>query len=68
MRLTKLPPDLESLLDREAVCRRLLCSKSTLKRYALRGWLMPIRIGPRMVRYRREDVFAFEARGDQKSE
>lgn len=62
MRPSKLP-EFESLLDREAVCCRLLCSKSTLKRYAQRGWLTPIRIGPRMVRYRREDVLEFENRG-----
>jgi hypothetical protein len=37
--------------------------KSTLKRYAHRGWFTPLRIGPRMVRYRRKDVIAFENRG-----
>ena len=37
--------------------------KSTLKRYAHRGWFTLLRIGPRMVRYRRKDVIAFENRG-----
>lgn len=57
-------PDLtQHLLDRAQVCRRLGCSKSTIQRYERRGWLKSRRIGPRMVRFRLEDILAFEERG-----
>lgn len=60
------PPPLsipyESLWDRPAVCRRLKCSKASLQRYEKRGWLKSLKIGPRLVRYRLEDIIAFEER------
>lgn len=64
MRFSAHRPELDSLLDRDAVCRRLGCSKSTIERYERRGWLKAIRIGPRLVRYRLEDLREFESRGE----
>lgn len=52
----------EDLLDRNAVCRRLMCSKSSLRRYEINGWIKSVKIGPRLVRFRPEDVTAFVER------
>lgn len=51
------------LMSRQEAAEYLHISLSTAKRYETRGILKAIRVGPRLVRYREEDVLAI-ARGN----
>lgn len=48
----------EELLTREETCKRLGISETTLWRWALNGYLIPIKIGVQ-VRYKLSDINAF---------
>ena len=54
------PPDSDLLLDRRDLMRRWRCSVATIKRREITESLRPIRIGPRLVRYRMADILAYE--------
>ena len=51
----------EKLISRHTLRDRWDCSGETLKRYEKRGILRPVRIAPRMVRYRLSDILKIEA-------
>ena len=53
----------DRLLHRKELGERWSCSGETLKRYEKRGLLKPIKLAPRMVRYRLSDVIALEEAG-----
>ncbi len=53
----------ERLLHRKELGKRWSCSGETLKRYEKRGLLKPIKLAPRMLRYRLSDVIALEEAG-----
>ncbi|MBB5036369.1 hypothetical protein HNQ64_000603 [Prosthecobacter dejongeii] len=53
----KIQNDIEApLLSRKDVCRIMCVSNMTVKRLQGRGLLTPIYFGPRLIRYRSEDV------------
>lgn len=49
------------LLTREQVARRWGCCTRTIIRYEAQGVIPSIRLGPKLVRFRLEDIEAFEA-------
>ena len=51
----------DQLLTRRETARELRCSESSVKRYAALG-LKPIKIGPRLVRYRLSNIIDFQTR------
>ena len=53
----------EKLISRHTLCDRWDCSGETLKRYEKRGILRPVRIAPRMLRYRLTDILKIEEEG-----
>jgi hypothetical protein len=55
-----IPPKEETLISRHTLSDRWDCSIETIKRYDRRGITIPVRIAPRMVRYRLSDILKIE--------
>jgi excisionase family DNA binding protein len=53
----------DELLTCDDVCALLRVSRRTLERWEAAGKLVPLRVGPRVTRYRRSDIDAFIAGG-----
>ena len=61
--MKKKPLQDDRLLSRHALSDRWDCSIETIKRYDRRGITKPVRIAPRMVRYRLSDIQKIEEGG-----
>lgn len=47
---------MSTLLNRSELAALFGCSKATIRRYEREGKLRPIRLSPRVVRFKKEDV------------
>jgi predicted DNA-binding transcriptional regulator AlpA len=57
----------DQILTRRELARHFKVSVSSVKRWEASGRLSPLKIGPRLVRYRLSDVIAFAERRAKKT-
>jgi predicted site-specific integrase-resolvase len=50
---------ISQLISRKVAAQRMDVSMATIKRYGARGLLNPIKIGPKIVRYKTEEIQNF---------